>query len=144
MSLRLEKYSDVCEITSVKYEFTLILTVDPNEEEVMRQRSMFFVSLVDSVVEVKVRGLPSMSNKQQGVNIMICDICGESGVRQRYISRSYGQGEALLVIEGVPVMSCSQCGESYLTAQTLHEIERIKHQREGITVKRPVAVAVFS
>ncbi len=75
---------------------------------------------------------------------MVCDICGESGVRQRYISRSYGQGEALLVIEDVPVMSCSQCGESYLTAQTLHEIERIKHQREGIAVKRPVAVAVFS
>lgn len=75
---------------------------------------------------------------------MICDICGESGVRQRYISRSYGQGEALLVIEGVPVMSCSHCGESYLTAQTLHEIERIKHQREGIAAKRLVAVAVFS
>ena len=61
MSLRLEKHSDVCEITSVKYEFTLILTADPNEEEVMRQRSMFFVSLVDSVVEVKVRGLPCMT-----------------------------------------------------------------------------------
>lgn len=75
---------------------------------------------------------------------MICDICGESGVRQRYISRSYGQGEDLLVIEGVPVMSCSHCGESYLTAQTLHEIERIKHQREGVAIKRPVSVAAFA
>ena len=74
---------------------------------------------------------------------MMCDICGESGVRQRYISRSYGQGEALLVIEGVPVISCPHCGESYLTAQTLHEIERIKRQRESIAVKRPVAVAAF-
>ena len=43
---------------------------------------------------------------------MVCDICGEPGVRQRYISRSYGQGEALLVIEGVPVMSCLHCGGS--------------------------------
>ena len=75
---------------------------------------------------------------------MVCDICGKSGVRQRYISRSYGQGGSLLVIEGVPVMSCPHCGESYLTAQTLHEIERIKRQREGIAVKRPVAVAAFA
>ena len=75
---------------------------------------------------------------------MMCDICGESGVRQRYISRSYGQGADLLVIEGVPVINCSHCGESYLTAQTLHEIERIKRRREGIAVKRPVAVAAFA
>jgi YgiT-type zinc finger domain-containing protein len=74
---------------------------------------------------------------------MVCDICGKSGVRQRYSSRSYGQGESLLVIEGVPVMSCPHCGESYLTAQTLHQIERIKRQREGIAVKRPVAVTTF-
>ena len=33
------------------------------------------------------------------------------------------------------MLSCSHCGEGYLTAQTLHEIERIK---------RPVAVAVFA
>ena len=57
---------------------------------------------------------------------MVCDICGKSGARQRYISRSYGKGESLLVIEGVPVISCSHCGgESYLTAHTLHEIEHI-------------------
>jgi hypothetical protein len=30
----------------------------------------------------------------------------------------------LLVIENVPVTSCPNCGESYLTAETLHEIER--------------------
>ena len=75
---------------------------------------------------------------------MVCDICGKSGVRQRYISRIYGQGESLLVIEGVPVMSCPHCGESYLTAHTLHEIERIKRQREGIAIKRPVAVTAFA
>ncbi len=75
---------------------------------------------------------------------MVCDICGKSGVRQRYISRSYGKGESLLVIEGVPVMSCPHCGESYLTAHTLHEIERIKHQREGVAIKRPVAVTAFA
>ena len=75
---------------------------------------------------------------------MVCDICGKEGVRQRYISRSYGKGESLLVIEGVPVMSCPHCGESYLTAQTLHEVERIKRHREGVAIKRPVAVAAFA
>ncbi len=56
---------------------------------------------------------------------MVCDICGKEGVRQRYVSRSYGKGAFLLVIEGVPVMGCPHCGESYLTAQTLHEVDRI-------------------
>ncbi len=74
---------------------------------------------------------------------MICDLCGETGVRKRFISRSYGSGESLLVIESVPIMSCPHCGESYLTGQTLHEVERIKRQREGIATKRPVAVAAF-
>ena len=55
---------------------------------------------------------------------MICDICGQEGARVRHVSRSYGKGEDLLVIEGVPVVSCPNCGESYLTAETLHEIER--------------------
>lgn len=74
---------------------------------------------------------------------MICDLCGKTGGRQRFISRSYESGQSLLVIEGVPVVSCSHCGESYLTSQTLHEVERIKRQREGIATKRPVAVAAF-
>lgn len=74
---------------------------------------------------------------------MICDLCGKTGARQRFISRSYGSGQSLLVIEGVPVVSCSHCGESYLTSQTLHEVERIKRQRERIATKRPVAVAAF-
>ena len=43
---------------------------------------------------------------------MVCDI--QPDARQRYISRSYGEGESLLVIEGVPVVSCPHCGESYL------------------------------
>lgn len=75
---------------------------------------------------------------------MVCDICGKSGTRQRYIWRSYGEGESLLVIEGVPMISCPHFGESYLTAHTLHEIERMKCQREGVATKRSVAVAAFA
>jgi YgiT-type zinc finger domain-containing protein len=56
---------------------------------------------------------------------MTCDICGREGARVRHVARSYGKGTILLVIENVPVVSCPHCGESYLTAETLHEIERI-------------------
>lgn len=75
---------------------------------------------------------------------MVCDICGQEGVHIRYISRSYGKGDALLVIEDVPVVSCPHCGESYLTADTLHEIERIKLHRQNFAIERPVAVASFA
>ncbi len=49
----------------------------------------------------------------------------------RRVSRSYGKGEDLLVIENVPVVSCPNCGEGYMTAETLHEIERIKLHRKS-------------
>jgi YgiT-type zinc finger domain-containing protein len=75
---------------------------------------------------------------------MVCDICGKEGARIRRVARSYGKGERLLVIENVPVVSCPNCGESYLTAETLHEIERIKLHRQNFAVARPVAVANFA
>ncbi len=74
---------------------------------------------------------------------MVCDICGQEGARIRQVTRSYGQGQNLRVIENVPVISCPHCGESYLTAETLHEIERIKLHRQSFAVERPVAVAAF-
>ena len=75
---------------------------------------------------------------------MVCDVCGKRGVRIRYVTRSYGKGSRLLVIENVPVVSCPNCGESYLTAETLHEIERIKLHRANFAEERPVAVADFA
>ena len=75
---------------------------------------------------------------------MKCDICGEEGARVRHVSRSYGKGDNLLVIENVPIVSCQHCGESYLTAETLHEIERIKLHQRSFARERPVLVAVFT
>lgn len=75
---------------------------------------------------------------------MNCDICGQEGARARHVTRSYGKGEDLLVIENVPVISCPHCGESYLTAETLHEIERIKQHRNSLTTERSVPVADFT
>jgi YgiT-type zinc finger domain-containing protein len=74
---------------------------------------------------------------------MICDICGQEGARERRVTRSYGKGENLIIIENIPVISCPHCGESYLTAETLHEIERIKHHRQSFATERPVPVAAF-
>jgi len=75
---------------------------------------------------------------------MKCDNCGKEDVRIRRISRSYGKGVNLLVIENIPVVSCPYCGESYLTADTLYEIERIKLLRKNFAQERNVAVATFA
>lgn len=75
---------------------------------------------------------------------MVCDICGEEGARIRRVTRSYGKGESLLVIQNVPVVSWPHCGETYLTVDTLREIDRIKAERKTRAVRRPVAVADFS
>jgi YgiT-type zinc finger domain-containing protein len=74
---------------------------------------------------------------------MLCDICGKEGARIRRVTRSYGKGKNLLVIENVPVVTCPHCGESHLTAQTLHELERIKLHRQNFAAKRQVAVVNF-
>ena len=72
-----------------------------------------------------------------------CENCGRPGVQIRLVTRSYGKGATLLVIEKVPVISCPHCGASYLTAETLHEIARIKLHRRSISKRRNVAVAEF-
>jgi len=75
---------------------------------------------------------------------MICDICGQDGAQVRRVSRSYGRGADLFVIENVPLVSCPRCGESYLTAETLHELERIKVHRRAMAQERCIAVAAFA
>ncbi len=75
---------------------------------------------------------------------MVCDMCGKTGAQVRRISRSYGKGASLFVIENVPIVSCPHCGDSYLTAETLQEIERIKMHRKSFAEERCIAVATFS
>lgn len=72
----------------------------------------------------------------------ICEICGGEA-QIKLVTRSYGKGADLLIIENVPVVSCAKCGESYLMAETLDEIARIKLQRKSFAKKRNVAVAEF-
>jgi YgiT-type zinc finger domain-containing protein len=81
-----------------------------------------------------------MSNKNKRV---CCDFCGSDAAQIKLVTRSYGKGENLLLIENVPAVVCPKCGESYLTAETLHEIARIKLHRKSFAKKRNVAVAEF-
>lgn len=73
-----------------------------------------------------------------------CAYCGSINLHHRLVTRSYGKGENLLIIEGIPSLSCGDCGESYFTAHTMHEIERFKKYRKSLAIARPVAVAEFS
>lgn len=61
----------------------------------------------------------------------------------KYVTRSFGKGSDLLVIERIPMWSCPACGESYFTAQTMHELERIKTLRKSVAKPRSVPVAMF-
>ena len=74
---------------------------------------------------------------------MRCDVCGKEGARIRRVTRTYGRGRSELLIRNVPVVTCPWCGESYMTADTLHEIERIKLHRRSLAQKKPVEVAEF-
>ena len=75
---------------------------------------------------------------------MVCDICGQNGARVRKVTRTYGRGRDLLVIENVPIVVCPRCGESYLTAETLHEIQRLKLHRKSLGMKRAVQAVNFA
>ncbi len=72
-----------------------------------------------------------------------CEYCGSSDVQLKYVTRSFDKGAALMVVESIPMWSCPSCGESYFSAQTMHEIERIKAQRKSVAVNRSVPVAAF-
>ena len=74
---------------------------------------------------------------------MVCGICGKRGARIRRVTRSFGKGKATFLIEAVPIVSCPKCGESYLTADTLREVERIRQKRRRLTKGRLVPVATF-
>ena len=75
---------------------------------------------------------------------MLCDNCGKEGARVRHVNRTYGRRENLLVVQNIPVITCAYCGGSYLTAETLRQIDQIKRNRQSMATKRPVAVVEFA
>jgi len=79
----------------------------------------------------------------QGGQQVICDVCGADRARIRRVVETVGKGPDLLIIENVPLVTCAQCGESYFTADTLHELERIRLHRQSFAAERAVKVAQF-
>jgi len=84
------------------------------------------------------------SSSSQSTSSENCAYCGSSNLHHRLVTRSFGKGDKLLVIEGIPSISCGNCGESYFTAATMHEIDRVKAHRKALAVTRPVPVAAFA
>ena len=70
-------------------------------------------------------------------------MCGLEGVLVRRVTRSFGKGEQILVIENIPYLFCPRCGERYYTAATLCEIERIKRTSVALLRRRPIPVVSF-
>ena len=69
-----------------------------------------------------------------------CVYCASVGVQLKLVSRTFGTGNDLLVIERIPIWSCPSCGESYFTARTMHELERIKALRKSLAKDRKSVV----
>jgi YgiT-type zinc finger domain-containing protein len=77
------------------------------------------------------------------MNSELCLHCGSAHIQVKHVTRSFGEGAKLLLIEAIPMIACSNCGESYFSAKTMHEIARIKALRKSVAVNRAVAVAEF-
>ena len=75
---------------------------------------------------------------------MMCEICGKEGARIHKVTRTYGKGKEMFVIENIPIVTCPHCGDSYLEAETLHEIERIKLHKRSLATIREVPIAHFA
>jgi len=78
-----------------------------------------------------------------GKRAMHCENCGSERARLLRVSRTYGKGANLLVVEDVPTVSCPDCAESYMTADTLHELDRLKAQGNRLAEPRTVGVVRF-
>jgi len=74
---------------------------------------------------------------------MRCDVCGAETARARHVTRSFGRGDRLLVIENIRSVFCGRCGERYFTAAIMREIERLKQSRGDRMRRRAVPIVVF-
>lgn len=59
------------------------------------------------------------------------------------MTRSFGKGDRLLVIEDIPYWFCPRCGERYFTAATLREVDRLKVKRSVLIRRKPIPVVSF-
>ena len=62
---------------------------------------------------------------------------------QKHVTRSFGKGDQVVVIDRIPVCVCPHCGESYFTASTLQEVERLRMHRASLDVSSMAPVLAF-
>ena len=74
---------------------------------------------------------------------MICDSCGNKGAKVKHVSRTYGKGKNMVVIDDVPIVVCPSCGQSYMTADTLGQIARLKLHKNNVKRKRVAPVISY-
>jgi YgiT-type zinc finger domain-containing protein len=72
-----------------------------------------------------------------------CDLCSADQAKLRYVTRSFGRGDRLVVIENIPYIVCDRCGERYFTGATMREIERLKQLKADRVRKKSVLVLSF-
>jgi len=75
---------------------------------------------------------------------MICDCCGEKGAVTKHVTRSFGRGKDILVIEAVPMVVCPHCGQDYFTAETLQEVERLRLHKKNVGTRRVAPVIRYA
>lgn len=62
----------------------------------------------------------------------------------KHVTRSFGKGDGVVVIDDIPIWVCPHCGESYFTAETLQEIERLRMHRATLSAKRTAPVLAYA
>ena len=61
---------------------------------------------------------------------MICDSCGNKGAKVKHVSRTYGKGKNMVVIDNVPIVVCPSCGhESHIFS---HGGARLEAEKLGV------------
>jgi YgiT-type zinc finger domain-containing protein len=70
-----------------------------------------------------------------------CANCGSERISIKLVTRTYGRGPGIVVIEDIPLVSCGKCGEVYFSAETMHEIERVRSHRKAFGASQTVTVA---
>jgi YgiT-type zinc finger domain-containing protein len=113
---------------------------DPDSDENWARRSAAGRRGVSSESARRER---SSSSRPGSRTTMRCDICAADRAQLRHVTRSFGRGDRLVVIENIPYIVCGRCGERYLTAATMREIERLKQLKADRVRRKPVPVVSF-
>lgn len=71
-------------------------------------------------------------------------LSGKNSARVRRLIQTVGRGSAGFLMRNVPVVSCLSCVESYLTADTLNKLERMRLHWREVTKQEKVRIATFA